>query len=247
MRVRRLLIGLVIAAALAGPAAAQTADRLYVMDCGHNAAKDQARWSPGVNVGKPIELSDVCYLIKHGAQWLLWEEQANFAGFRTTTDPVAIEVAAVPARDVAVKIARGAPGELVTRFVSGGRVSFPKHPLNQDRSVAFSAAPAAERWAARFTSSRTLAVADGPGGSPFALKRSVCAPPSLPFSSYWIFSVPLPASFNKLRVCLSTFTIEIVTGTLTNVSPNPGTLPVASETPLANDLPATSRCRATPL
>ena len=30
------------------------------------------------------------------AQWLLWEEQANFAGFRTTTDPVAIEVAAVP-------------------------------------------------------------------------------------------------------------------------------------------------------
>jgi N-acyl homoserine lactone hydrolase len=73
MGVRRLLIGLAIAGALAGPAAAQTADRLYVMDCGHNAAKDQARWSPGVNVGKPIELSDVCYLLKHGAQWLLWD------------------------------------------------------------------------------------------------------------------------------------------------------------------------------
>jgi len=71
MRVRRLLIGLAIAGALAGPAAAQTADRLYVMDCGHNVAKDQARWSPGVNVGKPIELSDTCYLIKHGAQWLV--------------------------------------------------------------------------------------------------------------------------------------------------------------------------------
>ena len=46
--------------------AAQTVERLYVMDCGHNAATDQARWSPGVNVGKPIELSDTCYLIKHG-------------------------------------------------------------------------------------------------------------------------------------------------------------------------------------
>ena len=73
MTTRRLSIGLAIAVALSGPAAAQTVDRLYVMDCGHNAAKDQARWSPGVNVGKPIELSDTCYLIKHGAQWLLWD------------------------------------------------------------------------------------------------------------------------------------------------------------------------------
>jgi len=30
------------------------------MDCGHNAATDQSRWSPGVNVGKPIELSGNC-------------------------------------------------------------------------------------------------------------------------------------------------------------------------------------------
>src|ERR1700761_3177411 len=73
MRVQKLLIGLALACALAGPAAAQTAERLYVMDCGHNAATDQARWSPGVNAGKPIELSDVCYLIKHGSQWLLWD------------------------------------------------------------------------------------------------------------------------------------------------------------------------------
>ena len=48
-------------------------ERLYVMDCGHNAATDQSRWSPGVNVGKPIELSDNCYLIKHGTEWLLWD------------------------------------------------------------------------------------------------------------------------------------------------------------------------------
>jgi glyoxylase-like metal-dependent hydrolase (beta-lactamase superfamily II) len=54
-------------------AAAQTADRLYVMDCGHNSAKDQALWSPGVNVGKPIEMPDMCVLIKHREQWLLWD------------------------------------------------------------------------------------------------------------------------------------------------------------------------------
>jgi N-acyl homoserine lactone hydrolase len=63
------LLSLVIAL----PASAQTVDRLYIMDCGHNAAADQARWSPGVNVGKPLELSDNCYLLKHGTQWLLWD------------------------------------------------------------------------------------------------------------------------------------------------------------------------------
>ena len=73
MHLQRLLIVLAIAGALAGPAAAQTAERIYVMDCGHNAASDQSRWSPGVNVGKPIEFSDTCYLIKHGSRWLLWD------------------------------------------------------------------------------------------------------------------------------------------------------------------------------
>src|SRR5690349_9747597 len=69
----RTLLAISILLGLAVPAAAQTADRLYVMDCGHNSAKDQSRWSPGVNVGKPIELSDMCILIKHREQWLLWD------------------------------------------------------------------------------------------------------------------------------------------------------------------------------
>jgi N-acyl homoserine lactone hydrolase len=69
----RALVATLIVAAFASPAAAQTVERLYVMDCGHNAATDQSRWSPGVNVGKPIELSDNCYLMKHGTQWLLWD------------------------------------------------------------------------------------------------------------------------------------------------------------------------------
>src|SRR4029079_14498267 len=28
---------------------------------------------PGVNVGKPLDLSDNCYLIRHGSEWLLWD------------------------------------------------------------------------------------------------------------------------------------------------------------------------------
>src|SRR5260370_7555111 len=71
--IMRKLLSTVILLILAAPAAAQTADRLYVMDCGHNSAKDQSRWSPGVNVAKPMEQSDTCALIKHGAQWLLWD------------------------------------------------------------------------------------------------------------------------------------------------------------------------------
>ena len=72
------LVGSTLAAliGLATPVFAQTGtvDRLYVMDCGHNAATDQSRWSPGVNVGKPIELSDNCYLIHNPkGGYLLWD------------------------------------------------------------------------------------------------------------------------------------------------------------------------------
>src|SRR6476469_1367712 len=48
-------------------------DRMYVLYCGEGTAPDQSRWSPGVNVGKPITLSNSCYLVKHGADWMLWE------------------------------------------------------------------------------------------------------------------------------------------------------------------------------
>ncbi len=80
MRLRGLSIALSVAAIAAtdlfvAGTLAQTkgVDRLYIMDCGQNAALDQSRWSPGVNVGKPIELSDNCYLIRHGSDWLLWD------------------------------------------------------------------------------------------------------------------------------------------------------------------------------
>ena len=47
------------------PAAAAGVDKLYVLDCGSISAPDQSRWSPRVNVGVPMQVSDNCYLIHH--------------------------------------------------------------------------------------------------------------------------------------------------------------------------------------
>jgi N-acyl homoserine lactone hydrolase len=48
-------------------------DRLYVLDCGVGHATDKSRWSPGIDVGVPFELSDNCYLIHHAQGYLLWD------------------------------------------------------------------------------------------------------------------------------------------------------------------------------
>ena len=55
------------------PASAAGVDKLYILYCGEASATDQSRWSPGVNVGVPIELSDNCYLIHHAQGWFLWD------------------------------------------------------------------------------------------------------------------------------------------------------------------------------
>src|SRR6478736_4610471 len=55
------------------PASAAGVDKLYVLYCGEAVGADQSRWSPGVNVGVPIELSDNCYLIHHAQGWFLWD------------------------------------------------------------------------------------------------------------------------------------------------------------------------------
>jgi N-acyl homoserine lactone hydrolase len=61
-----------------GPASAQSkqsgVDRLYILDCGNGHATDQSRrWTPGVNVGKPIDISVNCYLIHHAQGYFLWD------------------------------------------------------------------------------------------------------------------------------------------------------------------------------
>src|SRR4029450_11888172 len=71
---KRIGLAAVLLLAAANIACAQGyVERLYVLDCGINQAKDQSRWSPWVNEGKPIEFSDNCYLIRHTKGLLLWD------------------------------------------------------------------------------------------------------------------------------------------------------------------------------
>jgi len=52
---------------------AKGVDRLYVLDCGQGHAPDESRWTVGVNVGKPIDISDNCFLIQHSGDYFLWD------------------------------------------------------------------------------------------------------------------------------------------------------------------------------
>jgi N-acyl homoserine lactone hydrolase len=55
-------------------AAPGTVQRIYAINCGQIIIKDLSRWSPpGVNVGKPFEFSDNCYLIQHAKGMMLWD------------------------------------------------------------------------------------------------------------------------------------------------------------------------------
>jgi N-acyl homoserine lactone hydrolase len=55
------------------PVNAGVAEKLYRLDCGHSLANDESVWTPGENVGRNIEFSSTCWLIKHGSEWLLWD------------------------------------------------------------------------------------------------------------------------------------------------------------------------------
>lgn len=71
-------ITLCVAAGFVTPARAQSksssVDKLYVLDCGKGRAPDESeRWTPGSNVGKPLEISVNCYLIHHAKGYFLWD------------------------------------------------------------------------------------------------------------------------------------------------------------------------------
>lgn len=111
------------------------------------------------------------------AQWLDWEQQANLIGFRTSTRPIEVEVASVPRNEVEIHVLPGAPAVIVERFFKGDRVLLPRHPLNRDTTVAWFDAPVIERWSARFTSSRTLAMPGAESGAAlFSLKLATDHP-----------------------------------------------------------------------
>ena len=61
------------ASKLPDPHSAGVAERLYRLDCGHSLANDESVWTPGENLGRDIEFSSTCWLIKHGSEWLLWD------------------------------------------------------------------------------------------------------------------------------------------------------------------------------
>jgi glyoxylase-like metal-dependent hydrolase (beta-lactamase superfamily II) len=60
-------------ALVASAAGAAGLERLYAFNCGEATAPDQSRFTPGVNVGKPITNSGNCYLIRHERGLLLWD------------------------------------------------------------------------------------------------------------------------------------------------------------------------------
>jgi N-acyl homoserine lactone hydrolase len=66
-------------------------ERLYIIDCGHSIGPDKSRWTPGVDVGKPLPMVGNCYLIRHSQGWMLWDtgvsdEVAKMANGRPGTD-----------------------------------------------------------------------------------------------------------------------------------------------------------------
>jgi N-acyl homoserine lactone hydrolase len=58
---------------LPDPSTAGFAEKLYRLDCGHSLANDESVWTPGENVGRSIEFSSTCWLIKRGNEWVLWD------------------------------------------------------------------------------------------------------------------------------------------------------------------------------
>ena len=77
MKIRVSLTLAMLTALLVTGARAQTpgkgVDKLYILNCGEGHSGDESRWSPGVNVGVPRDVSDNCYLIHHASGWFLWD------------------------------------------------------------------------------------------------------------------------------------------------------------------------------
>src|SRR5260370_23685514 len=66
---------LLVAAALAPARSVAAADvRLYALDCGHASFKDMAMFSDtGEYDGKPGQIADPCFVIRHPNGVLLWD------------------------------------------------------------------------------------------------------------------------------------------------------------------------------
>jgi hypothetical protein len=56
---------------LPDPAKAGIADKPFRLDRGRSVANDESVWIPGENVGRSVQFSSTCWLVKHGGDWLL--------------------------------------------------------------------------------------------------------------------------------------------------------------------------------
>ena len=75
-KIRACIGALAVLLMSAATGSAQTksgVDKLYILNCGEGVAGDISRWSPGINVGQPMDFVDNCYLIQHPQGWLLWD------------------------------------------------------------------------------------------------------------------------------------------------------------------------------
>jgi len=52
---------------------AATVERIYVIDCGENHAKDLSFWTTAADKNKAYVFSNNCYLIRHRTGWMLWD------------------------------------------------------------------------------------------------------------------------------------------------------------------------------
>lgn len=52
---------------------AQTVTALYALDCGDITTMDQSQFSPGVGVGKKLDLTNTCWVVRHPGGVLLWD------------------------------------------------------------------------------------------------------------------------------------------------------------------------------
>lgn len=48
-------------------------ERMYVINCGENHAKDVSPWTTPADKGKSVVFSNNCYLIRHAKGWMLWD------------------------------------------------------------------------------------------------------------------------------------------------------------------------------
>ena len=68
-----LTMTVLLLASTESAAAEEKVERLYVIDCGDRTVTDLSPWTPGLNVGRPGDFVDTCYLLRHGGEWMVWD------------------------------------------------------------------------------------------------------------------------------------------------------------------------------